>query len=205
MHFRIEMLCNRINKAELFADLAAGNEKAFDVIYRHYSKRLFLYVRKLVKTPELAEELIQEIFVQIWMNRQVFSDVQYPVSYMYSIANRQALKYLKKVASDERILKSITNYSEFYRNETEEQVNLRESARTINQAVAELPAQRRLIWELSRNEGLSHDQIAERLSISRHTVKNQMVRALKHVRHYLDRRSGVLTELIIIFLYISIL
>ncbi|PWG80598.1 RNA polymerase sigma factor [Pararcticibacter amylolyticus] len=199
------MLCNRINEAEIFADLAAGNEKAFDVIYRHYSKRLFLYVRKLVKTPELAEELIQEIFVQIWMNRQVFSDVQYPVSYMYSIANRQALKYLKKVASDERILKSITNYSEFYRNETEEQVNLRESARTINQAVAELPAQRRLIWELSRNEGLSHDQIAERLSISRHTVKNQMVQALKHVRHYLDRRSGILTELIIIFLYISIL
>lgn len=205
MHFRIEMLCNRINEVELFADLAAGNEKAFDVIYRHYSKRLFLYVRKLVKTPELAEELIQEIFVQIWMNRQAFSDVQYPVSYMYSIANRQALKYLKKVASDERILKSITDYSEFYRNETEEQVNLRESARTINQAVAELPAQRRLIWELSRNEGLSHDQIAERLSISRHTVKNQMVQALKHVRHYLDRRSGVLTELIIIFLYISIL
>lgn len=199
------MLCNRINEAELFADLAAGNEKAFDAIYRHYSKRLFLYVRKLVKTPELAEELIQEIFVQIWMNRQVFSDVQYPASYMYSIANRQALKYLKKVASDERILRSITDYSEFYRNETEEQVNLRESARTISQAVAELPAQRRLIWELSRNEGLSHDQIAERLSISRHTVKNQMVQALKHVRHYLDRRSGVLTELIIIFLYISIL
>lgn len=191
------------NEAELFAGLAAGNENAFDVIYRHYSKRLFLYVQKLVKTPELAEELIQEIFVQLWINRNVFSDVQYPVSYLYSMANRQALKYLKKIASDERILKSIVDYSQSCRNETEEQINLRESVREINDAVAQLPAQRRVIWELSRNEGMSHDQIADKLSISKHTVKNQMVHALKHVRNFLDRRAGMAARLIIISLYIK--
>lgn len=186
------------NEAELFADLAAGNEKAFDAIYRHYAKRLFLYVQKLVKTPELAEELIQEIFVQIWINRQVFSDVQYPVSYLYSMANRQSLKYLKKIASDARILKSIAGYSESCRNVTEEQIILRESSQAIDHAVAQLPAQRRVIWELSRNEGMSHEQIADKLSISKHTVKNQMVHALKHVRNFLDRRAEMLIRLIII-------
>ena len=189
-----------INEAELFAGLAGGDEKAFEVIYRHYTKRLFPYIQKLVKVPELAEELIQDIFVQLWINRSVFSNVEHPTSYLFSIANRQALKYLKKVASDARILKSITDYTESSRNETEEQLLLRESVEAIDLAVAQLPEQRRLIWELSRNEGLSHDQIAERLSISKNTVKNQMVHAIKHVRNFLDKRSGLLTGLIIILL-----
>ncbi|WP_316789324.1 RNA polymerase sigma-70 factor [Pedobacter frigoris] len=189
-----------MNEAELFAGLAKGDEQAFEAIYRHYTRRLFPYVQKLLKTPELSEELIQDIFVQIWMNRHVFAHVEYPASYLFSIANRQALKYLKKVASDARILKKIMDGSEPYSNETEEQIILRESVEAINLAVAQLPDQRRLIWELSRNEGLSHDQIAERLSISKNTVKNQMVQALKHVRNFIDRRAGVLSVSIIILL-----
>ncbi|EDM38002.1 RNA polymerase ECF-type sigma factor [Pedobacter sp. BAL39] len=189
-----------INETELFASLAGGDEKAFDVIYRHFSKRLFPYVQKLVKTPELTEELIQDIFVQLWINRSTFVNVQHPTSYLFSIANRQALKYLKKVANDARILKSITDHAETSSNDTEEQIILRESKEAIDLAVAQLPDQRRLIWELRRNEGLSHQQIAERLNISKNTVKNQMVHALKHVRNFLDKRSGLLTGLIIILL-----
>lgn len=189
-----------INETELFAELAAGNEKSFETIYRHYVKRLFPYVEKLVKVPELAEELIQEIFVQIWINRQNFSQVQHPTAYLFSIANRQALKYLKKVASDQRILKSITDFAEPSRNETEELIVLRESQEAIARAVAQLPAQRRLIWELSRNDGLSHEQIAVKLNISKNTVKNQMVHALKHVRHFLDKSDLNLPGLLIILL-----
>lgn len=189
-----------INETELFAGLADGDEKAFETIYRHYSKRLFPYVLKLLKVSELAEELIQDIFVQLWINRRVFADVEYPTSYLFSIANRQSLKYLKKVASDARILKSITDLAEPSSNGTEEQILLRESVAAIDLAVAQLPQQRRIIWELSRNEGLSHEQIAERLSISKNTVKNQMVHAVKHVRHFLDKRAGLLTGLVIIAL-----
>lgn len=188
------------HEAELFVSLAGGDEKAFEVIYRHYTKRLYPYVQKIVKTPEFAEELIQDIFVQLWINRHVFADVQHPTSYLFSIANRQALKYMKKIANDARILKSITDYAEPSRNETEEQIILRESAEAIEQAVAQLPDQRRIIWELSRKEGLSHEHIAERLNISKNTVKNQMVHALKHVRDFLEKRKGLLTGSIIILL-----
>lgn len=188
------------HEAELFAKFSKGDEQSFDLIYRHYVKRLYPFVEKLVKVPELAEELVQEIFVQLWINRQAFSNVQHPTAYLFSIANRQALKYLKKVANDERILRSITNYVEPSRNETEEQILLRESAEAISEAVAQLPEQRRLIWELSRNEGLSHEQIAARLNISKNTVKNQMVHALKYVRDFLGKRGVFLPSLIIILL-----
>lgn len=189
------------NETELFANLAKGDEHAFETIYRHFSKRLFPYVLKLVKIPELAEELIQDIFVNIWINRQTFSEVSHPSSYLFSIANRQSLKYLKKVANDARILNSITDYHETLTNETEERIIFRESVEAVKTAVEQLPAQRRLIWELSRNEGLSHDQIAEQLQISKNTVKNQMVHATKYIRNFLDGKAGLLTGLIIMLLY----
>ena len=190
-----------VNEAELFANLAKGDEMAFETIYRHFSKRLFPYVLKLVKVPELAEELIQDIFVNIWISREAFAEVNHPTSYLFSIANRQALKYLKKVANDARILKSITDYADSSTNETEERIIFRESVESIKAAVAQLPAQRRIIWELSRNEGLSHDQIAEQLQISKNTVKNQMVHATKYIRNFLDEQAGLLTGFIIILLY----
>jgi len=189
-----------INETALFTELAEGNEKSFEIIYRHYVKRLFPYVEKLLKVPELAEELIQEIFVQVWINRQNFADVQHPTAYLFSIANRQALKYLKKVANDQRILKSITDFAETSRNETEELILLRESQKAIDEAVAQLPAQRRLIWDLSRNEGLSHEQIAAQLNISKNTVKNQMVHAIRHIRAFLAKKDTNLSILLIIFL-----
>ncbi|KQR66966.1 RNA polymerase sigma factor [Pedobacter sp. Leaf176] len=189
-----------INERALFLELAEGNEKSFEIIYRHYVKRLFPYVEKLLKVPELAEELIQEIFVQVWINRRNFADVQHPTAYLFSIANRQALKYLKKVANDQRILKSITDFAETSRNETEELILLRESREAIDQAVAQLPAQRRLIWDLSRNDGLSHEQIAAQLNISKHTVKNQMVHAIRHIRAFLAKKDNNLSILIIILL-----
>jgi len=77
--------------------------------------------------------------------------VQHPSSYLFSIANRQSLKYLKKVANDARILKSITEYAEHSRNDSDEQLILRESMDAISTAVAQLPKQRRLIWEISRD------------------------------------------------------
>ena len=190
-----------VNEAELFASLAKGDEHAFETIYRHFSKRLFPYVLKLVKVSELAEELIQDIFVNIWINRQPFTEVTHPTPYLFSIANRQALKYLKKVASDARILKTITDHADDSSNETEERIIFRESVESIKAAVAQLPDQRRIIWELSRNEGLSHDQIAEQLKISKNTVKNQMVHATKYIRNFLDGKAGLLTGLIIILLY----
>jgi RNA polymerase sigma-70 factor (family 1) len=190
-----------VNEAELFANLAKGDEHAFEAIYRHFSKRLFPFVLKLVKIPELAEELIQDIFVNIWINKEVFAEVEHPASYLFSIANRQALKYLKKVASDARILKSITDRGDASTNETEERIIFRESVASIEAAVAQLPEQRRIIWKLSRNEGLSHEQIAKQLKLSKNTVKNQMVHATKYIRNFLDGQAGLLTGLIIIILY----
>ncbi|TKC04212.1 RNA polymerase sigma-70 factor [Pedobacter frigoris] len=195
-----KMIHKLINEAELFAGLANGDEKAFEIIYHHYNKRLAPFVQKTVKFPEITEEIIQDIFVQLWINRHLLAQVEHPTAYLFNIAKNKTLKYLKKIANDTRLLDRLTSTSPTFSNDTEERVIFRESAEIIELAVAGLPGQRKLIWELSRNEGLSHEEIAERLNISKNTVKNQMVHALKHVRGFLENRASMLSASIFFLL-----
>jgi len=180
-----------INETELFADLAAGDERAFETIYHHYNKRLAPFVDKMVRSPELAEEIVQDIFVQLWINRALLANLNHPTSYLFNIATNKTLDYLKKIANNAKLMDRIATRSTEYTNETEERIIFKESAEIIEMAVSALPAQRKLIYHLSRNEGLTHEQIAERLNISRNTVKNQLVHALKSIRTYAEKRASI--------------
>jgi len=180
-----------INEPELFAALAEGDERAFETIYHHYNKRLAPFVDKMVRSPELAEEIVQDIFVQLWLNRHLLQNVNHPTSYLFNIATNKTLDYLKKIANNAKLMERIAIRSTEYGNETEERIIFRESAAIIQMAVSALPEQRKMIYHLSRNEGLTHEQIAERLNISRHTVKNQLVHALKYIRNFAEKRASV--------------
>ncbi|WEK20406.1 MAG: RNA polymerase sigma-70 factor [Candidatus Pedobacter colombiensis] len=189
-----------INEAELFAGVAMGDEHCFEVIYNHYAQRLFPFVDKKVRSRSLTEEIIQDIFVQLWINRHLLENVQYPTTYLFNIAANKTLAYLRKISNNQKLVDKMASAFPDYTNETEEQLIVEESARVIELAVSQLPEQRRLIWELSRNEGLSHKQIAERLGISSSTVNNQLGHAMQHVREVLDKRANLLTLSIIILL-----
>jgi len=182
-----------INETELFAQLAEGNERAFETIYHHYNKRLAPFVDKMVRSPELAEEIVQDIFVHLWINRQLLAHVSHPTAYLFNIATNKTLDYLKKIANNAKLMDRIAQRSTEYGNETEERIIFRESAAIIELAVSALPEQRKLIYHLSRNEGLTHEQIAERLHISKHTVKNQMVHALRSIRVFAEKRASILS------------
>ena len=86
-----------INETELFAQLAAGDERAFETIYHHYNKRLAPFVEKMVRSPELAEEIVQDIFVQLWVNRHLLHNISHPTSYLFNIATNKTLDYIKKI------------------------------------------------------------------------------------------------------------
>ena len=189
-----------INETELFAELAEGNERAFETIYHHYNKRLAPFVDKMVRSPELAEEIVQDIFVHLWLNRQLLANVSHPTSYLFNIATNKTLDYLKKIANNAKLMDRIASRSTEYGNETEERVIFRESAAIIQMAVSALPEQRRLIYHLSRVEGLTHEQIAERLNISKHTVKNQMVHALKSIRIFAEKRASIFSIAVFVLL-----
>lgn len=179
-----------INEIELFAQLAEGNEGAFVEIYWHFTKRLYPFVKKMVHDEQVSEEIIQDVFVQIWEKRVMFAGIQYPTSYLFNITSNRTLNYLKREKNHARILETYARTNSELSNETEDFVSLKERNEIISEAIAGLPEQRRIIFELSRTDGLTNEQIAERLNLSRQTVKNQLVHALKHIRAFMERREG---------------
>jgi len=178
-----------INEKAIFAALAEGDEAAFEKIYHCYNPRLAPFIEKMVHSADLTEEIIQEIFVQLWINRHLLADVAHPTAYLFNVATNRTLDYLKKIANNAKLMDRIAYGSTELVNDTEEQVVLRESTAIIKLAVEALPAQRKLIFNLSRVEGLTHEQIAEKLGISRNTVKNQLVTALKFIRIFTEKRG----------------
>ncbi len=190
-----------LNEKELFAALADGDEAAFRQIYHHYKKRLIPFVFKMTRSEDTTEELVQEIFIQLWLSHASFKTVQYPTSYIFNLAANKTLNHLKKMANNASLVKQAAYYQSEWSTNTEDTIAFNESQAMINIAVDALPSQRQLIYRLSREDGVSLEEIAQRLDISRSTVKNQLGHALRTVREFLESKTSMFT--LLLFLYSS--
>lgn len=183
---------------ELITRLAVGDEAAFRVIYDLLHERIYRLLFALVKDREQTEELLQETFVSLWLNRKKLNPDQPLYPYIYLTARRLAIDHFRKKMTEINAKQYLTRQQTEYSIETEEMVNVADLQRLTEEAIKALPKQQQTVFILSRNEGLSHDEIAERLQISRHTVKNHLVSALKALRIYFVRNN--ITSLYFLFL-----
>lgn len=162
--------------------LREGDRAAFTVIFHFYNNRLFSFVYRFLKDREQTEEIIQETFLSLWMNREKI-DTQYNMgSYLYTIARRLTLNQIRNTANSDRLKERLWHIIETAQNPTEESVFLADLNRQLEHTISHLPRQQQLIFRLSRQEGLTHEEIARRFSISSNTVKNHLVQALKKMR-----------------------
>ncbi|MFS2185595.1 RNA polymerase sigma-70 factor [Mucilaginibacter sp. Mucisp84] len=162
----------------------------FDDIFRTYKDRIYRYVVVIVKSGEVAEELTQEILIKIWLCRDLLNHVDNLDAYIYTIARNRALNHLRKAAHDMRLLIELKGSMQPEQNNIDDRIIANDYDVMVNQALNNLSPQRRKVYELSRVEGLNHEEIASRLNLSKNTVKNHMVEALKHIRAYLQKNGG---------------
>lgn len=186
---------------ELVKKLKTGDESAFKAIYDQYVNKLYYFTLKLVKSSELAEEIVQAAFVKIWESRaQINPELSFE-AYLFRISKNHTFNVLKRAAYERQYRDNLKTNSSFSSKCTEEQVNLNESLSIINKAIKLLPPKRQMIYKLSRIEGVDHDSIAAKLGISKNTVKVQIVKATKFVKNYYSQATDVALMLIVLFLF----
>jgi RNA polymerase sigma-70 factor (family 1) len=178
------------NERELFARMARGEEAAFSTIFYHYTAQIKPFIVSLTRSESVAEEIVQEVFLTLWLNRVKLSEVDNYRAYIFTASNNRVYTWLKRRAREMQLQGELGAYLPETDNSSQEAIDLKESITIIGEAVARLPPQKKLIWRLSRGEGLSHEQIAEQLGLSKNTVKNHLVAAIKMVREYLDGQGG---------------
>jgi RNA polymerase sigma-70 factor (family 1) len=165
--------------------LKKGQREAFDFVYKKYSKSLLSRLQRMVKSPEIVDELLQDIFLKVWINR---ADINLEKSFrgwIFTIAQTTVFSYYRKLALDKKMQQHVLDvFVEFYE-QTEDYIFNKERLQLLNSAIERLPAQRKEIFRLCKIEGKSYQEAAEILSISSSTVSNQLVSATKSIKQYI--------------------
>jgi RNA polymerase sigma-70 factor (ECF subfamily) len=170
--------------------VAAGDVNAFNELFRHYWDSIYSIAFSITKSKVVAEEIVQDVFLKIWLKRDQLAEVKNFDNYLFIIARNHIYNQLRVKA-----VQFTTEHAEV--SETpEKQLYLKETVQIITEAVKRLPKQQRIIFELSRNEGLDHATIASRLKLSRLTVKTHINKALHFIRGYLSRHNTLLLLLL---------
>lgn len=160
--------------------LCRGNHKAFEEIFIAYFHKVRLFICGIIKSEADAEELAQEVFVKLWTNRDTINTEKPLGAYIYTMARNAAFNYLKHKSVEREYL---IDYPFFDDVATPENVLFaREIGLLIEMTVKEMPIQRKRIYLLSREKGVSNADIAIKLGISKKTVENQLSLALQELR-----------------------
>ncbi|MHA4810054.1 RNA polymerase sigma factor [Flavitalea flava] len=176
---------------DLFHLIAEGNEAAFAVLFRRYDRRIYPFVLKTIKTKVLAEEITQEIFIKIWRHREKLPQIDQPEAYIFTIAARLSLDYVRKGLNENRMLQRLSASLPPAHNNTEDALFLKDKEALVQRAIAQLPPQQKAVYLLSRQQSLSYEEIAREMGISVNTVRNHMVKALHSIRTRLDKQDQI--------------
>jgi RNA polymerase sigma-70 factor, ECF subfamily len=170
----------------LTALLAADDAHAFENLFRTYYTELGRFAMKYLRDKETAEELVQDLFVDLWEKRHTLNITGSVKSYLYTATKNRSLNYLKSKLAQLQQLGDDSSELAAHHSNTESLYDQNELEQIIANGIEALPEKCRIIFQLSRHAGLSYAEIAQELNLSPKTVENQMGTALKKLRSYLE-------------------
>ena len=164
---------------ELLQSVKLEDKASFEQIYKKYWSKLYIYAFNVLKEREICEDIVQEIFVDLWTKRHnvQITDLN---SYLYQSVRFQIFNHFRKSKYKKQLLMKFDLFVEQYA--IEELYEEKELQDEINHIISKLPEQRRRIYQMSRRDGLSNKEISENLNISLQTVRNQISTSLKFIR-----------------------
>jgi RNA polymerase sigma-70 factor, ECF subfamily len=188
---------------QLAARIKIGDEQAFELLFRRYYTHLCMFASKYVNDPDLAKEIVQEVFCNIWEDREDINPDLSLKSYIYKITKNLCINKLHRRKVESRYSELIKNvYLGFPEvSSTHESLCAKELEEKYTYAVSKLPRECRKVFELSRIEGLKYREIAETLNISIKTVEGQMAKAFRILRiELIDFKAGIVILLLAFYL-----
>lgn len=164
---------------EAFQLITTDNKLSFELIYKEFWSKLYIYAFNVLREREICEDIVQEIFVDLWTKRHEIQIIDIDL-YLYQSVKNQIFNHFRKSKYKKQLLTKFNLLSTQYKiDELYEKKVIRVN---IKKASSKLPEQRRIIFQMSRYDGLSNKEISESLDISLQTVKNQISKSLKFIR-----------------------
>lgn len=185
---------------ELLAKIAEGDQYAFTVVFNHYKRYVYVSGRRLMHSDELAEEVVQDIFLKIWLVREQLSAVQNFGAYLNRLVRNHSFNVLRQLAQEAKSVVKLASPLADVDYSTIESLDHREAARILNEALGHLSPQQRLAYDLCHVSGMKYQDAAAQMNISTETVRTHMKEALKKIRNHF-RSNGSVYSLLIVTLF----
>lgn len=177
---------------DLLKQVSEGNEQAFKILFSSYYDRLFHYIYGFIKSKQITEELVMDVFLKIWLGRDIILQISKFDSFLFRVAHNKSIDFLRSVAKDPKFQDLLWNQIQLAgTDQADTSITIQEYKTKIREAISLLSPQRKKVYQLSREEDMTHDQIAARLNLSKHTINNHIVEAQKFIRDYLSKNSDL--------------
>jgi RNA polymerase sigma-70 factor (ECF subfamily) len=174
-------------ESEVLQQIAKGDESAFRLLFNEHCQNIYGVAYMFTKSAPIAEDMIQEIFMKLWIKREQLPKVENFRNYLFIIARNHIFNELKKRSTDILFTNHLFEYFHDTKETPEKKLLQKEAEQIIGGIIERLPQQQKMIYRLSREEGLSRNEMADRLGIAPNTVRNHLARALEMIRHELQR------------------
>ena len=178
------------SEKDIIEGIVKGNENSFAQLYLQYKDKVYAISLRLCMSAEVAEDMVQEIFLKVWLNRDNLSEVAHFRAYLYTLSRNHIIRYLKKLS---REIKEMP-YNSATATATDADLRLidAEYQAVFQRAIQSLPPQQAAVFKLSREHGYKRDEIALQLQISPDTVKTHLSKAIKNIRAFCLARLDLL-------------
>lgn len=171
----------------LIAELKRGSKDAFDQIYKLYAGKLLAYCVHYTKSREDAEEIVQDVFVSLWNSREAIRQEETLHSLLFTISKHRIINAFRSTINSPVYEDYVDYQNELSAGEDYDWIEYERYVKIVKEAICKLPSTQQRVITLSRFYQLSNKEIAERLSLSEQTVKNQLSLGLKTLRELLAK------------------
>lgn len=177
-----------LTELEEVAELANGNIGAFNQLYERYHQRVYANILKMVKAPEYAEEILQDVFVSLWQNRFNIRTGESIGGWLFVVSFNKSLTFLKRRLKDSIEFVATYPFEIAEQDDAAVDETYRLQIAILEEAIDELPKRKREVFRLCRYEGKSKEAVAEQLGISPKSVKDYLKQSNKAIKAYVSMR-----------------
>jgi RNA polymerase sigma-70 factor (family 1) len=186
------------DESELIRRIAEGDQHAFTIIFKHYQRFVFSFSKKITASDESATEVVQDIFLKIWLNRENLAKITNFGAYLNRLVRNHSLNVVRKQLQENKYAIEIGSAFSEADESTILQLDYNDTHNLLNQAIAELSPQQRMVYQLCHQQGLKYQEAAIQMNISPQTVNAYMKDALKKIRFHFKKYTHIYPFLILI-------
>lgn len=180
------------NEQELLQRIAEGDERAFAELFNKWQARLFHYVKTIIKSSEVAEEVVMDVMTKLWLGRELLPQVDNMTAFLFRIAYRRSIDILRSAARNVQLADMIWETIEAMETSRADDALLtKQYEDALREAIGLLSGQRHKVYQMSREQHKTHGEIAATLNISKNTVSNHITEATRFIRDHLSKRMGI--------------